>query len=151
MPRPLVLVALVWVPFLSIFGFAAMGDRSHPHLAFHLVALALLVPATVLAWRIRSIARTRAQRVLGGVLSVTVPVAVVGHLLELAVALDRFAADGWVDRDTADLWVSGPHQWAANVTIPAMLLSMVVSLALVLSLISRRGRSERATADAHRP
>lgn len=148
MNRPLLLAALVWLPFVSIFGFAALGDRSHPHLAFHVVALGLLLPAAVLAWRTRSTAATRTRRALGWVLVVSVPVAVVGHLLELAVAVERFAADGWVDRDTSDLWVSGPHQWAANVTIPAMMLSMLVSLALVLASLRGPRPHVRRTASA---
>lgn len=139
MKRALVLAALVWVPFLSIFYFASLGDTSHPHLAFHVVALSMLVPAAVLAWRARSSAATRSRRVLTWVLTVTVPLAVVGHVLELGVALERFAADGWVDRDTSDLWVSGPHQWAANLTVPAMMVSMVCALGLVvLSAVATR-------------
>jgi hypothetical protein len=137
--RALVLAALVWVPFLSIFWFASQGDTSHPHLAFHVVALGLLVPAAVLAWRARASVPTRAQRALAWVLSFTLPLAVAGHVVELGVALQRFAADGWVDRDTSDLWVSGPHQWAANLTVPAMMLSMVCTLALVvLSAVGAR-------------
>jgi hypothetical protein len=140
--RVLVLTALVWVPFLSIFFFASLGDTSHPHLAFHVVALSMLVPAVAMAWQVRSWAVTRLQRVLGWVLSVTVPAAVVGHALELGVAFRRFAADGWVDRDTSDLWVSGPHQWAANLTVPAMMVSMLCSLLLVgaTALEGRRSR-----------
>jgi hypothetical protein len=131
MRRVLVLAALVWVPFLSLFVFAAMGDRSHPHLAFHVFALVLLVPAAVLAQRLRQDVTTRIQRVLAWVLAVAVPSAVVGHLLELAVAVSRFAADGWVDRDTSDLWVTGPHQWAANLTVPAMMVAMLASVVLL--------------------
>ena len=145
MQRSLVLTALVWVPFVSIFGFAALGDRSHPHLAFHAFALALLVPAAVLAWRSNREASTRAQRVLTWVLVVTGPAAVVGHLGELGVAVARYAADGWVDRDTSDLWVSGPHQWAANLTVPAMMLSMVAGLVLVL-VVAVQGRARKAGA-----
>ena len=131
-PRPLVLMALVWAPFLSLFLFASLGDRSHPHLAFHVFALALLVPAALLATRSFMTASTRAQRVLTGVLVVTVPLSVVGHVLELAVAVARFASDGWVDRDTSDIWVTGPHVWAANVTVPSMLLSMLTTVVLVV-------------------
>lgn len=131
MRRVLVLAALVWVPFLSLFAFAAMGDRSHPHLAFHVFALALLVPAAVLAQRLRTGVTTRTQRALAWVLAVAVPLAVVGHVLELGVAVSRFAADGWVDRDTSDLWVSGPHQWAANLTVPAMMIAMLASVVLL--------------------
>jgi ABC-type transport system involved in cytochrome c biogenesis permease subunit len=147
--RALVLTALVWVPFLSIFGFAAMGDRSHPHLAFHVVALTLLLPAAVLAQRVRRSAGSRTQRAAGRVLSVSVPLAVVGHVLELAVAVARFAADGWVDRDTSDLWVSGPHQWAAGLTVPAMMVSMLAALLLLAAVTV--GRRRRVPEDAAAP
>ncbi|HRA03811.1 MAG TPA: hypothetical protein PK963_00325, partial [Arachnia sp.] len=54
MSRPLTLLALVWAPFLSIFVFASQGDTSALHIASHLLALALLIPASLLAWRMRS-------------------------------------------------------------------------------------------------
>lgn len=142
MRRALLVLALVWVPFLSIFGFAAIGDSSHPHIAFHLVAIPLLVGAFVVLRRLgRDGGRT--VRVVAAVLLVTVALAVVGHVAELAVAVARFAQDGFQNRDTADLWEHGPHVWASNLTVPAMMLSMVGSLVLVAAA----GLARRHTSD----
>jgi heme/copper-type cytochrome/quinol oxidase subunit 2 len=144
MSRPLTLLALVWAPFLSIFVFASQGDTSALHISSHVVALALLVPAMVMAWRMRPQAPARAARWILTLLSVTLPVAVLGHLGELVVAVQRLAADGWANRDTADIWEHGPHVAIANVTIPAVLLSMMLTAALVVvSLrLGRRSTSE---------
>jgi hypothetical protein len=134
------LVVLVWVPFLSIFGFAATGDSSAPHIAFHLFALALLVPAVRVAWRLRASAPTRTQHLVAWVISVTLPLAVLGHALELLTALVRLAQDGWTNRDTSDVFEQGPHAWVASLTIPSMMLSMVfgVVLLVVAAVQSRR-------------
>lgn len=139
MSRPLTLLALVWVPFLSIFVFASQGDTSALHITSHLLALALLVPATAMAWRMRREAPTTVSRWILVLLSATLPVAVLGHAGELVVAVQRLAQDGWVNRDTADIWEHGPHVTIASVTIPATLLSMLLTAALVLvTLLSRR-------------
>ena len=61
---------------------------------------------------------------------------------ELATALARFADDGFVNRDTADVWVSGPHFHAANVTIPSMMLAMVTVLVLAVT-VAVQGRSRK--------
>ena len=68
-----------------------------------MLALSLLVPASVLAWRMRSVAPTRASRWTLTILSVSIPIAVLGHAGELAVAVLRLADDGWVNLDTADI------------------------------------------------
>lgn len=142
MRRSLLVVALVWVPFLSIFGFAAIGDSSHPHIAFHLVAIPLLAGAFVVLRRLRRDG-VRGVRVVATVLLVTVALAVAGHVAELAVAVARFAEDGFRNRDTADLWEHGPHVWASNLTVPAMMASMVGSLVLVAtSGLARRRATE---------
>ena len=109
MSRPLTLLALVWAPFLSIFVFASQGDTSALHIASHLLALGLLIPASLLAWRMRAEAPGRASRWILTILSASVPVAVLGHAGELAVAVLRLAEDGWVNLDTADIWEHGPH------------------------------------------
>ena len=142
MRRALLVVALVWVPFLSIFGFAAIGDSSHPHIAFHLVAIPLLVGAFVVLRRLRRDGGRTVRRV-AAVLVVTVALAVAGHVAELAVAVARFAEDGFRNRDTADLWEHGLHVWASNLTVPAMMLSMVGSLVLVAAT----GLARRRTSD----
>ena len=145
MSRPLTLLALVWAPFLSIFVFASQGDTSALHISSHLLALALLVPATVLVWRMRPEAPTAASRWILSLMSATVPIAVLGHVGELAVAIQRLARDGWVNRDTADIWVAGPHVWAANVTVPSMMASMLAVLVLaVATSVARRRRLEPA-------
>lgn len=141
MSRPLTLLALVWAPFLSIFVFASQGDTSALHIASHLLALALLIPASLLTWRMRPEAPGRASRWILTILSAGVPVAVLGHVGELAVAVLRLAEDGWVNLDTADIWEHGPHVTIASVTIPAMMLSMLLTVALAaLSLLGRRSR-----------
>ena len=106
-----------------------------------MLALSLLVPASVLAWRMRSVAPTRTSRWTLTILSVSIPIAVLGHAGELAVAVLRLADDGWVNLDTADIWQHGPHVTIANVTIPAMMLSMLLSVAL--AAFSMRGRRSR--------
>jgi hypothetical protein len=139
--NPRVLAALVWVPFLSIFVFASLGDTSALHISSHLLALACLVPGVVIARRLRHAATRGLRRILTTVLTVVVPLAVLGHLAELGVAVARLASDGWVNLDTADIWVSGPHVWAANVTVPAMLVAMIVTLVLVVADVVARRRS----------
>ena len=150
MKRPLALLALVWVPFLLIFGFAApalvdaVGD-SHPHIAFHLLAGSALVIAFLAARRLLRESERGAQRVLLRVLLVTLPLAVLGNVLELVAAVRRLAEDGWVSRRTEDLFGSegGLHALAANLTIPAHLSSMVLTLAVVVvHAVQRRRRLE---------
>ena len=136
MSRALRIAALVWVTFVSIFAFASMGDTSAPHIAYHALALVLLVPAVVLALRSRRAARSRAEGIVATALCVTLPLAILGHFLELAVAVRRLASDGWVNRDTRDVFEGGAHLWVSNLTIPAMLLSMV--LAVVLAVAARK-------------
>jgi hypothetical protein len=130
MRRLSLLTALIWTPFVSIFVFAAQGDNSFWHISFHLFALPLLSLACRVAWLVRQTAVSTVQRVLAGILRFTVPLAVLGHALELVTAVARLARDDWRNRDTADLWERGPHVWASSLTIPAMLISMVVVLVL---------------------
>lgn len=144
------LVALVWVPFVSIFAFAApalaeqVGD-SYPHMAFHVLSSGLLVWAAVVAWRLRREARARTQRVALSLLLVSVPLAVVGNLLELASAVDRFVADGWQSERTPDLFEgdAGLHVWASSVTIPSLMVSMLASV-LIAVLVTVQGRRRQA-------
>lgn len=145
MKRVLLVAALVWAPFLSVFVFAALGDTSALHITSHVLALALLVPAVALVRRLRREEPSGLRLLLTRVLLVALPLAVVGHVLELATALVRLAEDGWVDRDTADIWVEGPHVWAANVTVPSMMASMLAVLVLaVATSVARRRRLEPA-------
>lgn len=144
-----VLVALVWVPFVSIFAFAAppvaeaVGD-SYPHMAFHVFASVLLVAATVRAWRLHRQARARLERSLLTVLLVSVPLAVAGNVAELGVAVARFVSDGWESTRTPDLFESGSglHAVASNLTIPALMASMLLVLALVTAAGVRGRRLE---------
>ena len=138
MRTPLTLLGLVWIAFLTIFPFAAAGDTSFLHIAAHLVQLPLLVAATLLAWRQRRRATTRVQHALGWVLAVSVPAAVVGVGLELVTAVVRLAEDGWVNRDTADVFESGPHALVASLTGPSMMFSMLAVLAPVRVVGLRR-------------
>lgn len=146
MKPTLLLMTLIWVPFLSIFAFAnpALTDRigdSYPHIAFHLVTVALLVVALVVLRRIRGGNGPRSQRVLTGVLLVTIPLAIVGNLAEFVTAVDRLAADGWESRLTPEMFEEGAHAMAANLTIPALMLSMVS--VLVLAGTEAYGRRRR--------
>ena len=136
--RHLMLIALIWLPFLMLPAFAAFGDTSYPHIAFHVLAIPMLVGAAVLVRRLLAQTESTAQRRICKAL----PLAVLGHLAELATALARFADDGFVNRDTADVWVSGPHFHAANVTIPSMMLAMVTVLVLAVT-VAVQGRSRK--------
>lgn len=141
--RTLMLIALVWLPFLMLPAFAAFGDTSYPHIAFHVLAIPMLVAAFVLGRRLLVETDSTAQRWMLRALLLFLPLAVVGHVAELATALARFAQDGFVNRNTADVWESGPHFHAANVTIPSMMLAMVTVLALaVVVAVQTRSRKE---------
>jgi hypothetical protein len=146
MKRLFLLVALIWVPFVSIFGFASpavadvVGD-SHPHMAFHIFSLALLTGAFMLARRELREASTRTQRVLLWVISVTVPVAIVGNVVELVAAVRRFADDGWRSLRTPEVFEGpGLHAYGANLTIPGLLISMLAVLALLVAAALQGGR-----------
>jgi len=149
MSRPLTLLALVWAPFLSIFVFASQGDTSALHITSHLLALALLIPASLLVWRMRPGGPGRASRWILTILSASVPLAVLGHTGELAVAVVRLAADGWANLDTADIWEHGPHVTIASVTIPAMMVSMLLTVALVAVALFGRRSTARAVEPSH--
>lgn len=141
--RTLMLIALIWLPFLMLPAFAAFGDTSYPHIAFHVLAIPMLVAAFVLGRRLLVETDSTAQRWMLRALLLFLPLAVVGHVAELATALARFAQDGFVNRNTADVWESGPHFHAANVTIPSMMLAMVTVLALaVVVAVQTRSRKE---------
>ena len=141
--RTLMLIALVWLPFLMLPAFAAFGDTSYPHIAFHVLAIPMLVAAFVLGRRLLVETESTAQRWMLRALLLFLPLAVAGHVAELATALARFAQDGFVNRNTADVWESGQHFHDANVTIPSMMLAMVTVLALaVVVAVQTRSRKE---------
>lgn len=142
----LLLSVLIWAPLLSLFVFASFGATSLLHIGHHVLALVLLVPAVVLTWRHRRVATTRATRLLTGTLAVLLPLGTLGHAVELVIAIGRYAADGFADLDTTDLFEHGPHATAATVTAPAMLLSMLFVAALtVTTAVQGRRRPEPAT------
>jgi hypothetical protein len=63
--------------------------------------------------------------------------------LELVTAVVRLAEDGWVNKDTADVFVRGPHAVVATLTVPSMMLSMLGALALVaVAAVQGRRRLE---------
>lgn len=124
-------MVLIWLPFLLIFAFAARGDTSALHIGFHVSALTLLIGCVAVLRRGVGRWPPRFTQALGRLLQVSVGVSIVGHLLELGVAFLRLGQDGFRNRDTADLWQHGPHVWAANLTVPAMLISQLAVLALV--------------------
>ncbi len=143
MKRPVLIAVLAWAAFFAFIFFASLGDSSFPHIAAHVVQLALLVPAVRLIWQMKKVLPTRLQRVLSWSLSVTLPLAVVGISIELVAAVVRLGQDGWVNKETHDIWEHGAHMWAANLTVPSLMLSMVASLVLVAAAaIQRRRRLE---------
>jgi cytochrome bd-type quinol oxidase subunit 2 len=148
--RILLLVALIWLPFLILPAFAAFGDTSYPHIAFHVLAIPMLVGAVVLTRRLLGETTSTARRWMLRALLLFVPLAVVGHVAELATAIARFAQDGFVNRNTADVWESGPHFHAANITIPSMMLAMVTVLALAVTAVVQ-ARSTRSHPESHPP
>lgn len=144
--RILLLVALIWLPFLMLPAFASFGDTSYPHIAFHVLAIPMLIGAFVLVRRLLPETDGTARRWMLRALLLFVPLAVIGHVVELATAVARFAQDGFVNRNTADIWVSGTHSYAAHLTIPSMMLAMVTVLALaVTTAVQRRSRKESST------
>jgi hypothetical protein len=145
--RILLLVALIWLPFLMLPAFAATGDTSYPHIAFHVLAIPMLVGAVVLTRRLLGETRSTARRRMLRALLLFVPLAVIGHLAELATAVARFVQDGFVNRNTADVWESGPHFHAANVTIPSMMLAMVTVLVVAVTVLVQ----ERSTKESRTP
>ncbi len=138
--RLYLLSALIWLPFLLLFVFASFGNTSLLHISHHTLSVAVLAPAVVIAWRQRRVASTRTTRVLATALAVVLPVGALGHGVELVIALARYAADGFANLDTTDLFEHGPHATVATVTAPAMLASMllVVSLSVTTAVHGRR-------------
>lgn len=137
------LLALIWIPFLSLFLFAApvWGGDSYSHVLFHVFALAVLALGVREIWGGRAHAPTRAQRTLLGVLSATVPVAMIGHGVELVSSIARLADEGWANVETEDIFTEGAHAAAANVTVPMMLISMVTAVVLVAVTAAQQRRS----------
>ncbi len=145
--RILLLIALIWLPFLMLPVFAAFGDTSYPHIAFHVLAIPMLVAALVVTRGLLRETDAGARLWLLRALFVFVALAMVGQAAELVTAIVRFAQDGFVNRDTADIWVSGPHFHAANLTIPSMMLAMITVLVFAVTAVVQ-GRS-RADSAAH--
>ncbi|MDP3967934.1 MAG: hypothetical protein Q8Q02_06605 [Nocardioides sp.] len=146
MKRPLLLLALVWASFLVFLPFAAAGDTSLLHISAHVIQLPLLVLAVLAAWRFRTTAVARTSRVIGWVLSATLSLALVAIAVELISAVVRFGQDGWVNRATPDIWETGVHYWAASLAVPALMLSMLAVLVLVVTAaVQGRRRLEPVT------
>ena len=143
MKRPLLLLALTWASFLVFLPFAAAGDTSLLHISAHVIQIPLLVLAVLVARRFLATATTRTPRVIGWVLSITLPLALVAIAVELISAVVRLGQDGWVNRATPDIWETGVHYWAASLAVPALMLSMLAVLVLVLtSAVQGRRRLE---------
>lgn len=111
---------------------------------FHVLAL------TLLAWALIELRRTarllptgRLRRVLTLVLFVSLLLAMVGHGVELVAAMARLVEEGWANVDTDDIFEEGVHAWAANLTVPMMMISMLTALALVVvTTVHRRHGSD---------
>ena len=140
--RRWLLPALVWAPFVSLFVFAAAfwGGDTYSHVLFHVVALTLMGWALVELRRNACLLPTsRLRRVLTLVLFVSLPLAILGHAVELVAALARLVEEGWANVETDDIFEEGVHAWAANVTVPMMMISMLTALALVIvTTVQRR-------------
>jgi hypothetical protein len=151
--RRWLLLALVWAPFLSLFVFAAAfwGGDSYSHVLFHVLALALLGWAFAELRAARPPSTSRSRRVLTLLLSVSLPLAILGHGVELVMSVVRLVEEGWANVDTDDIFEEGVHAWAANITVPMMLLSMLTTLALVIvTAVQRRRGSDTVETEAHR-
>jgi hypothetical protein len=146
--RPWLIVALVWTPFVSLGVFAAAfwGGDSYSHVLFHVVAVTLLGWAWVELRRSEHLLSTgRLQRVLIRVLIASLPLAIVGHTVELVTALVRLVEEGWANVDTEDIFEEGVHSWVANLTVTMMMISMLSALALALATaVQRRHGSDPA-------
>lgn len=150
--RRWLLLALVWAPFLSLFVFAAgfWGGATYSHVLFHVLALALLGWAFAELRTARLSSASRSRRVLTLVLSVSLPLAILGHGVELVTAVVRLVDEGWANVDTDDIFEEGVHAWAANLTVPMMLLSMLTTLALVIvTAVERRRGNDTVELEAH--
>jgi hypothetical protein len=144
--RRWLLPALVWAPFLSLFVFAAAfwGGDTYSHVLFHVLAL------TLLAWALIELRRTarllptdRLRRVLTLVLFVSLALAIGGHGVELVAAMARLVEEGWANVDTDDIFEQGVHAWAASLTVPMMMISMLTALAVVVvTTVHRRKGSD---------
>jgi hypothetical protein len=151
--RRWLLPTLVWAPFMSLFVFAAAfwGGDTYSHVLFHVFALTLLGWALIelrRTARVRSTSRLR--RVLTFVLFVSLPLAILGHGVELVAALVRLVEEGGANVDTDDIFEEGVHAWAANVTVPMMMLSMLTALALVIvTTVQRRKGGDHAEPEVH--
>lgn len=147
------LPALVWAPFVSLFVFAAAfwGGDTYSHALFHVFALALLGWALIELRRIARMRSTRRlRRVLTVVLFVSLPLAILGHGVELVTALVRLVEEGWANVDTDDIFEEGAHAWAANITVPMMMISMLSALALVVvTTVQRRKGSDPVELEVH--
>ena len=142
MRRVSLLTALVLATFIAFITFASLpGDTSLQHTGAHVVQLPLIGTAAVYAWRIRPEAVKRAQKVMLWIVSVTTPLAFIGIAGELVTAIIRFGEDNWENKDTADIWVEGPHAIIANMTVPAVMLSILTALILLVTVAVQERRS----------
>jgi uncharacterized metal-binding protein len=144
------LLALIWTPFISIFVFAAAfwGGDTYSHVVFHVLAIGLLGGALIELRRHRSlIAAGLVGRALTGILAVSLPLAILGHTAELVTAVARLADEDWANVDTDDLFETGMHATAANVTVPTMMISMLSVLILTTLPSTRSGRRDESRED----
>lgn len=149
MNRRWLLLVLIWAPFASLFIFAApfWGGDTYSHVLFHALALALLVWAFAHVRAARSAAVGRSQRLLVLVLPFSLPLAILGHFVEFITAVVRLVDEGGANVATDDIFEDGLHALAANITVPAMLLSMITALVLVIVTVVH-GRASREALDA---
>jgi hypothetical protein len=61
-----------------------------------------------------------------------------------SAAGDRLVDEDWANVETDDIFEEGLHAWAANLTVPMMMISMLAALALFVVTVVQ-GRSALAS------
>lgn len=126
-------VGLGALPVVVRLRGRVLGRRHLLTLLFHILALALLGWALIELRRTARLPSTsRSRRVVTLVLFASLLLAIMGHVVELVTALARLVEEGWANVDTEDIFEEGLHAWAAKLTVPMMMLSMLTALALVI-------------------
>ncbi len=133
--------ALVALPFAvgSVLIGSGATDTFLPHAVFHAVYPIVSISAIVVLLRFRS--STTASRVIRGlVVALVIAQAAVtlGHLGELIAVLRHGAM-----ATPGSLFTAPDHTWAANVTVPGLLISQVLLIATTITAAIVAWRTRR--------
>jgi hypothetical protein len=141
---------VTWLPFvvmvLLMIAFSTLWEAdSVSHIVWHVLYIPLLVIGVIVARRFARDAATRALTVQGWVLAGLLAIAVAGHLGELLTALVRFGQDGFQNLDTTDLFEDpeSSHYKIANITVPAIMLSLLTVVVVTVTAAVQRRRDRR--------